>query len=98
MRKQKYNYLTHWKEFSKKLSKLEFYLALNREYTAAEYLTTVTVPNLRETLTMYGLGKHSLAIEKATVGRPGSQEKTGYVHTAHNMMWKLSCNSNPYLC
>ena len=52
MRKQKDNYLTHWKEFTKKQSKLECYLALNRVYTAAEYLTTVTDPNLRKALTM----------------------------------------------
>jgi hypothetical protein len=40
-RKQKDNYLTHWKESTtKKQSKLESYLALNREYTVAEYLTT----------------------------------------------------------
>jgi hypothetical protein len=30
MSKQKYNYLTHWKELTKKQSKLECYLALNR--------------------------------------------------------------------
>jgi hypothetical protein len=46
MRKQKYNYLTHWKELTKNQSKLECYLALNREYTVAEYLTTVTDPNV----------------------------------------------------
>jgi hypothetical protein len=40
MRKQKDNYLTHWKELTKKQSKLECYLALNREFTVAEYLTT----------------------------------------------------------
>ena len=40
MRKQKDNYLTHTKEFAKNLSKLECYLALNREYTVAEYRTT----------------------------------------------------------
>jgi hypothetical protein len=57
MRKQKDNYLTHWKEFAKKLSKLECYLALNREYT-------VTDPKLRKSLTMYRLSEHSLAIEK----------------------------------
>jgi hypothetical protein len=44
MRKQKDSYLAHWKESTKKLSKLEYYLALNREYTVAEYLTTVTDP------------------------------------------------------
>ena len=64
MRKQKDNYLTHWKEFTKKQDKLECYLALNREYTVAEYLTTVTDTNLRKALTMYRLSEHSLAIEK----------------------------------
>ena len=82
--------MTHWKELTKKQSKLECYLALNREYTVAEYLTTVTYPNLRKTMTMYRLSEHRRAIEK---GRPGSQEKTGYVHTAHKMRWKLSSNS-----
>ena len=47
MRKQKDNYLTHWKELTKKQSKLELYLALNREYTVAEYMSTVTDPNLK---------------------------------------------------
>ena len=45
--------MTHWKEFTKKLSKLECYLTLNREYTVAEYLTTVTDPKLRTALSMY---------------------------------------------
>ena len=44
--------MTYWKEFTEKQSKLECYLALNREYTAAEYLTTVTDPNLRKALTV----------------------------------------------
>ena len=48
----------------KKLSKLECYLALNREYTVAEYLTTVTDPNVRKALTKNRLSEHSLAIEK----------------------------------
>ena len=39
-------------------------MALNREYTVAEYLTTVTDPNLRKSLTMYTLSELSLAIEK----------------------------------
>ena len=56
MRKQKDNYLTHWKELTTtKQSKLECYLALNREYTVAEYLTTVTDTKLRKALTMYRL-------------------------------------------
>ena len=39
-------------------------MALNREYTEAEYMTTVTDPTLRKALTMYRLNEHSLAIEK----------------------------------
>ena len=38
---------------------------LNREYTVAEYLTTVTDPNLRKALTKYRLSEHSLAVEKS---------------------------------
>jgi hypothetical protein len=52
MRKPKDDYLTRWKEFTKKQSKLESYLGLNREYTVAEYLT------------MYRLSEHSLVVEK----------------------------------
>jgi hypothetical protein len=39
-------------------------LALNREDTVAEYLTTVTDPKLRKALTMYRFSNHSLAIER----------------------------------
>ena len=39
-------------------------MALNREYTVADYLTTVTDPKLRRTLTGYRLSDHQLAIEK----------------------------------
>ena len=52
------------KESTKKQRKLEWYLALNREYTVTEYLATVTDPKLRTSLTMYRLSEHSLAIEK----------------------------------
>ena len=61
--------------------------------TVAEYLTTVTDPKLRKALTMYRLSEHSLAIEKGCRRQHGSLEKTGYVHTAHKMRWKLSCTS-----
>ena len=60
MGKLKDHYLTHWK----KQCKLEYHLALNREYTVAEYLATVTDPNLRKALTIYRLSEHILAIEK----------------------------------
>ena len=64
VRKQKENYLTHWKESTKNQSKLECYLTLKREYTVAEYLSTVTDPKLRRLLTMYRLSEHNLAIER----------------------------------
>ena len=64
MRKQKDNYLTHWKELTKKQGKLECYLALHREYTAAEYVTTVTDPKLRKSLSMYRVREQSPAIER----------------------------------
>jgi hypothetical protein len=35
----------------------------------------------------------ALLLRKAAEGRPGFQEKTGYVLTAHKMRWKLSCSS-----
>ena len=44
--------------------KLETYLALNRQYTVADYLSTVSDKNLRKILTMYRLSDHSLAVEK----------------------------------
>ena len=39
-------------------------MAIKRECTVAEYLTTVTDPNLSKALTMYRLSERSLAIEK----------------------------------
>ena len=64
IQKQREHYLAHWKEATKNQSKLECYLALNREYTTAGYLTTVTDPKLRKSLTMYRLSEHSLAVER----------------------------------
>ena len=64
IRKQKENYMTYWKETTQNQSKMECYLTLKREYTFAEYLSTVNDPKLRKTLTRYRLSEHSLAIEK----------------------------------
>ena len=64
IRKQKENYMTYWKETTQSQSKMECYLTLKREYTFAEYLSTVNDPKLRKTLTRYRLSEHSLAIEK----------------------------------
>ena len=42
---------------------MQCYLALNREYILANYLTRVTDKKLRRTLTKYRISEHSLAIE-----------------------------------
>ena len=64
IRKQKESYMTYWKETTQNQSKMECYLTLKREYTLAEYLSTVNDPKLRKILTRYRLSEHSLAIEK----------------------------------
>ena len=56
---------TYWNNMTRLQVKLETYLTLNRQYTVAEYLTTVTDKNLRKTLTMYRLSDHSLAVERS---------------------------------
>ena len=43
---------------------MQCYLALNRQYTVADYLSMVTDQQLKQTLTKYRLSEHSLAIEK----------------------------------
>uniref|UniRef100_A0A9J8AFQ2 ribonuclease H n=1 Tax=Cyprinus carpio carpio TaxID=630221 RepID=A0A9J8AFQ2_CYPCA len=60
---EKDKYVTHWTNTIKNQHKLECYSALNREYTMANYLSTVTDVKLRKTLTMYRLSEHSLAVE-----------------------------------
>ena len=60
---QKQTYLTHWNTKAHTQSKMQCYLALNRQYTVAPYLTTVTDVRHRVLLTKYRLSTHSLAIE-----------------------------------
>ncbi len=60
---QQEKYLTYWKETTEKQSKLECYLALNRDYTTAEYLSTVKDRKLRRQMTRYRLSNHTLSIE-----------------------------------
>ncbi len=60
---EKDKYITHWTNTIKNQHKLECYSALNREYTMASYLSTVSDVRLRKTLTMYRLSEHSLAVE-----------------------------------
>ena len=49
-------------------SKLKCYLAVNREYTVTDYLTTVTDRKLRKKCTMYRLSEHSLDKSGDVVG------------------------------
>ncbi len=64
---------------TKNQHKLECYSALNREYTTASYLSTVSDVKLRKTLTMYRLSEHSLAVE---TGR----RRRAHTHTV-NTVW-----------
>ena len=88
--KQKEKYLAHWKESTKKQSKLACYLSLNRACAVSEYLTSVTYPKLRKPLTRYRLTEQSLAIEK------GHQRQI-WLQREHRLCpqtnWKLSCTS-----
>lgn len=60
----KQNNIAYWETQAQTQSKMQCYLALNRQYTVANYLTMVTDQNLRKTLTKYRLSGHSLVIEK----------------------------------
>ena len=62
--KGKEKYTSYWNYITHSQHKVEIYLTLNRQYTVAEYLTTVTAKNLTKTLTVYRLSDHSLAVEK----------------------------------
>ena len=64
--KEKEKYRDHWAKLTKSQNKLETYVSLNRQYTVANYLTTVSDKKLRKTLTKYRLSEHNLAVE---VGR-----------------------------
>ena len=58
----------------------ESYIALNRLYIVADYLSTVTEKQMRKTLTVYRLSKQSLAIE--TSRHRQISERTGCAHSA----------------
>lgn len=64
MSKEKETYMQHWKEQTKEQSRLQCYLRLNREYSLAEYLTSVRNTTHRNLLTKYRLSDHQLAIER----------------------------------
>ena len=79
------------------MSELECYLALNRVYTVAEYLTTVTDPNLRKTLTIYRLSEHSLAIEKVRCRQTWlSREDRLCAHSPQNEVETAPCFLTTY--
>ena len=101
MKKCKDNYLTHEKESTKTQSNLGCYLAFNREYTVAEYLTTVTDPNLRK----YRLSEHGLAIERGRHRQtwlsredrlcaycPQNEVETKLLLLSHPDLFHLSCD------
>lgn len=59
----KETYLEHWKEETKSQSRLYCYLALNRDYELADYLSTVSDRKQRQILTRYRLSNHKLAVK-----------------------------------
>ena len=64
-----------------------------REYTVAEYLTTVTDPQLRKALTMYRLSEHGLAIGRGCCRQTWlSKEDRQCAHCPQNEL-ELSCTS-----
>jgi hypothetical protein len=72
-----------------------FKVQINREYTVAEYLTTVTDPDVRKALTMYRLSEfvNSLAIEKGRRREAWlSREDRLCAHCPQNEV-ELSCTS-----
>ena len=56
-----------------------------RDYTVAEYLSTVTDPKLRKSLTMYRFSEYSLAIERGRNWQTWlSREDKLCAHCPHN--------------
>jgi len=52
-------------------------LTLKREYTMANYLSTIKCPKLRKMLTTYRLSEHSLAIETELAPTDSAPSVTG---------------------
>ena len=57
--KQKYKYVTYWKEITKTQNKLNCYLPLNRLYTMTDDLTVVT-DSKQQTWPMHRFSEHRL--------------------------------------
>lgn len=64
MKQCRETYLEHRREETKSQCRSECYLALNRVYELAEYLSTVRDRKQRKILTRYRLSDHKLAIQK----------------------------------
>lgn len=64
MNTEKKTYIQQWTEETKGQSRLQCYLTLNREYSLADYLSTVRNIKHRNMLTKYRLSDHPLAIER----------------------------------
>jgi len=64
IKKQKEKYIEYWKETTKTQSKLQCYLTLKREFTLANYPSTIQCPKLRKMFTTHRMSEHSLATEK----------------------------------
>ncbi|MGH0192693.1 UNVERIFIED_CONTAM: hypothetical protein FKN15_021413 [Acipenser sinensis] len=91
-------YLKHWDTKTKSQNKLDCYRALKRDYTLAEYLSTVRDTKQRQILTKYRLSDHSLAIEKGRHRQtwlPKEERLCGHCETGEvetEMHFLLQCN------
>ncbi len=83
----------HWQTQTQQQSKMQCYLSLNREYSMAEYLFTVSDKKLRSTLTRYRLSGHKLMIETGRHRQHGCPQSRDCVHTVTWIGWKQNCTS-----
>ena len=81
MNQSKDQYLEHWRNETKSQSRLNCYLALNREYKLAEYLQSVRDTKQRRILTNHRLSDQ-LAVETGSYRQTWRPERSVYVLTA----------------
>lgn len=69
-----------------KNNKLYCYLALNRDYEMATYLSSVRDIKQRQLRTKDRLGDHALTIEKGSHKSPGYRKNTEYVNSVRQVI------------
>ena len=93
----------YWTELTKSQNKIETYVTLNREYTVATYLTTVSDRKLRKTLSKHRLSEHNVAVEEGRHRQTCCPERRGCLLTvkqraALNSLQPISKYYRPIFC